>query len=197
MSEDTAAERTLAAYGALVREFHPTLNLVSPTALDNWPLLLADADSYASIISELAPTADTIVDVGSGAGLPGIPLAVQFPGHAVWLTERRRRRAAFLNLARGRLGLSNVQVHAGDIQGLTGLQTPVVTAQAVSEFASVYRLSRHLHAAEVLLISSKGEDWQAESDELARTLTPVISSSVRRRAGGEGLVVGLLLQGGK
>jgi len=194
----TSAETqdALTAYGELVREFHDTLDLVSAAALDNWPQLLADAAQYAAVIRELAPDARTIMDVGSGAGLPGIPLALAFPERQVWLTERRRRRAAFLNLARGRLGLTNVTVHAGDITALAGPEAAVVTAQAVSDFTSVYRLSCHLHAAEVILISSKGEEWRSESDELSVAITPVVSNAVRPRAGGDGFIVGLLLRGG-
>lgn len=179
-----------------MREFHQTLDLVSQGALDNWQRLLADADLYAAVIGELAPQASVIVDVGSGVGLPGIPLAARFPDCAVLLAERRRRRAAFLNLARGRLKLDNVQVHAADVEQLSGPEAGVVTAQAVSDFTSVYRLSCHLHAREVVLVSSKGAEWQAESEELAAAVTPVIRSSVRPRAGGEGFVVGLLLRGG-
>lgn len=55
----------------------------------------------------------TIVDLGSGAGLPGIPLAIGLGG-AVLLVERKEKRARFLELAVARLGLPNLTVHCGD-----------------------------------------------------------------------------------
>lgn len=54
-----------------------------------------------------------VVDMGSGAGLPGIPVAIARPDAHVVLAESRRQRIAFLELAATELGLGNVSVHAG------------------------------------------------------------------------------------
>lgn len=191
------AEELLAGYGALVREYHQTLDLLSPQALRDWDTLLADALLYGEIAAQLAPEADAIVDVGSGVGLPGIPLAITSPGMTVHLVERRRRRAAFLNLARGRLDLDNLNVHHGDVADLAGFKVGTITAQAVGRFASIHELTRKLHAPEVLLISSKGDDWQLEADELvAASGAELLATAVRGRKGATGHVVGLLLAGG-
>lgn len=187
----------LQAYGELVREYHSTLDLISSHALSNWDVLLQDALLYATVIDELLPQAATVVDVGSGAGLPGIPLAVSRPNWTFHLVERRRRRAAFLNLAKGRLRLQNTQVHLADVSRLETAAAQVITAQAVGSFAAVYGLTRHLHAAEIILVSSKGEDWQDEADELLECSgATLLGSAVRPRSSGTGLVVGLLLPGG-
>lgn len=187
-------QTVLEDYGLLVREYHSTLDLVSPQALAHWDTLVADALLYAEVIRELLPAADTIVDVGSGVGLPGIPLAAVLPDVSVELVERRRRRAAFLNLATGRLGLDNVRVHHADVTGLQLASAQVFTAQAVGRFAAVHELTRHLQGPEVLLISSKGADWQEEASELERDASVTVrASAVRSREAGSGLVVGLLL----
>ncbi len=187
----------LEAYGQLVREYHSTLDLISAQALRSWDGLLHDALLYPAVIEELLPRTSSVVDVGSGAGLPGIPLAVSRPDWDVHLVERRRRRAAFLNLAKGRLGLANAQVHLADVNRLEAVTAQAITAQAVGRFAAVYELTRHLHADEIVLLSSKGDDWQAEADELLEcTGATLIGSAVRPRSSGTGLVVGLLLPGG-
>ncbi len=187
----------LADYGALVREYHLTLDLISPQALANWDELLSDALLYLELMEDLAPEATTVLDVGSGVGLPGLPLAISAPDLSVHLVERRRRRSAFLNLARGRLDLPNVTVHHGDAKELSGFEVSVITAQAVGSFASIHALTRHLQAGTVLLLGSKGPEWQAEAGELEERLgQKLLGSSVRPRTSGNGLVVGLLLPGG-
>jgi 16S rRNA (guanine527-N7)-methyltransferase len=61
-----------------------------------------------------------VVDLGSGAGLPGIPLAIARPDLSFCLAEVRRRRAAFIELAVESLQLRNVRVFAGKVEDLTG-----------------------------------------------------------------------------
>lgn len=58
------------------------------------------------------------VDLGSGAGLPGIPIAIGAPHAQVVLAEARRTRAAFLELAVEELHLVNTSVHAGRVEAL-------------------------------------------------------------------------------
>lgn len=62
--------------------------------------------------------ARTAVDLGSGAGLPGIPIAIVRPDLGVLLAEARRARAAFLELAVTELGLANAHVFAGRVERL-------------------------------------------------------------------------------
>lgn len=64
--------------------------------------------------------AGTMVDVGSGAGLPGIPLAVAWPGCQVVLLERSGRRARLLRRAVRILGLENASVEEGDARQVPG-----------------------------------------------------------------------------
>ena len=61
--------------------------------------------------AEVAPPEGALLDLGSGAGFPGIPLAIKFPDTPVHLVEPRRKRHTFLTIAARQLGLANVTVH--------------------------------------------------------------------------------------
>ena len=69
-------------------------------------------------VPHLPVGAETVVDLGSGAGLPGLPIAVVRPDLEVTLTESRQTRAAFLELAVERLRLDNVKVFPEPAEGL-------------------------------------------------------------------------------
>ena len=98
------------------------------------------------IVDSLAPAplvqnGMRVADLGSGAGFPGIPLAIVRPQAAVFLVESRRKRASFLHEAVRRCGLANVEVIEGRAESLpAGTVFDLVVARAVwsvSEFLSV------------------------------------------------------------
>lgn len=187
---------SLELYGQLVDRYHATLDLLSPVAMRNWQQLLDEALVYSSLLHELAPEATTVLDLGSGAGLPGIPIAITTPGTQVHLVERRRRRTAFLNLATGSLGLENAIVHGFDVRELHGFQAQVITAQAVASFSEVYSLTRELHAEQIWLLSRKGPDWRSELAGLEGQAGQAIIKVVERPLGTRGTLVAVFLAGG-
>jgi len=169
MSEDRA-EETIAAYAALVRTYHRTLDLVSERGLEEFDRHLRDARAYARAIRRLAGERATVVDVGSGVGLPAVVVAAMLPEARVILVERRRRRVAFLELAVARLGLRGATVFAGDVRALTGVRADAVTAQAVASLGDLVRLTRHLHGDPCFLLSRRGPGWRGELPDVARAL---------------------------
>ena len=88
--------------------------------------------------------ATRICDLGSGAGLPGIPIAVAEPGLEVTLSEPRRQRAAFLELVVERLGLGNVVVHADSAQELPPGRFDVCLARGFADAAGTWDVARPL-----------------------------------------------------
>jgi 16S rRNA (guanine527-N7)-methyltransferase len=97
----------------------------------------------------------TLLDVGSGGGLPGIALAIARPDLAVTLVDAVQKKATFLQQAAIELGLKNVTVHHARVEEMGG-QYDQVSARAFSELAIFVRLSSHLLAPGGRWLAMKG-----------------------------------------
>lgn len=87
----------------------------------------------------------TLIDIGSGAGFPGIPLAIAEPTLEVTLLEATGKRVKFLNEAVSKLGLTNVKVIQGRAEELgTREKYDIVTARAVKELNILLEISFYL-----------------------------------------------------
>lgn len=165
------------AYVQLLQRYQGTLDLLSGQGLADIERLVVDAVAYAEVIESVAGADATIVDVGSGAGLPGIVVAASLPEAHLYLVERRRRRGAFLELAASRLGLGNVRVVKSDVQALTDVCADVVTAQAVAKMPEIARLTRHIHKDPCFLVSRRGPEWLGEIPGVAALLSQESASA--------------------
>jgi 16S rRNA (guanine527-N7)-methyltransferase len=101
-------------YLDLLEQFNASMNLVGPMSQATMMRELI-LDSLAPLTVWPNPNA-TVIDVGSGAGLPGIPLAISLPNAQFTLVEPRKKRAQFLRIAAHRLGLKNIQVTESRIE---------------------------------------------------------------------------------
>ena len=104
--------------------------LIGPNEIPRlWERHLLNSAAVASLV----PSSCSLADLGSGAGLPGIVLALLLPGASVTLLEPMARRAAFLEECVTELGLDNVRVRRARAEELAGtLVVDVVTARAVA-----------------------------------------------------------------
>jgi 16S rRNA (guanine527-N7)-methyltransferase len=161
----------LKAYKELVKRYHTTLDLVSDVALEHFDQKTADSLIYSEVIQENLKIGSTVLDVGSGAGLPGLVMAIALPEYLFHLVERRQKRAAFLKIAASQLRLENVKVYLADVTELKDIQVDVVTAMAVGTFKLLYCLTRKLHNKEILLMSRKGNEYPKEIAELEKSLS--------------------------
>ena len=124
-----AQERALASYETLLRERALPLGLVAESDVDRLgERHVRDSLRAAAVLSD---SDSLVVDIGSGAGLPGIVLAIARPDIRVVLIEPKQRAVGFLELAIERLGLSNVEVRAERIEDANlGLEADAATARA-------------------------------------------------------------------
>ena len=119
-----------------------------------------------------------LADLGSGAGLPGIVLAILLPGVRVVLVEPKVRRTTFLRECVAELGLGNVEVRRARAEDLTGeIRADVVTSRAVARLDRLAGLASGLARPGGLVLALKGA---TAGEELARAL-PVL-----RRLGATG-----------
>jgi 16S rRNA (guanine527-N7)-methyltransferase len=138
-------------------------------------------DSLRGVLA-LEPSDTDAFDLGSGAGLPGIVVAIARPSLRVGLVEVRRRRAAFLELAVERLGLPNVAVLAMPAGRLDRV-VDVCFARALAGVSKTWEIARRLLRPNGRLVYFGGEGFR-EADQLpsgASSLrllqTPALASS--------------------
>jgi 16S rRNA (guanine527-N7)-methyltransferase len=95
-------------------------------------------------VPHLPADARRACDLGSGAGLPGVPLAIACEGMEVTLAETRRSRAAFLELAVESLPLPNAVVYPGRVEELGGRGFDVCTARGFADLPQSWVIARGL-----------------------------------------------------
>ncbi len=130
----------------------------------------------------------TVVDLGSGGGLPGLVVADAYRDTAVVLIDRREKRTDFLQRASSRLGFDHVSVIAGEVEGLcqmveSGDLAPfsAVTARGFGPPDATLRYARRLVSSQGIVVVSEpptGNRWNdALLDELG--LTSELAGQVR------------------
>lgn len=103
---------TLGTYLSLLLSANALANLTAITDPDEaWTRHILDSLSLVQVLADV-PECSRVVDVGSGGGLPGVPLAICMPGLRFTLLEATAKKAAFLRHVVGELGLRNVDVAA-------------------------------------------------------------------------------------
>lgn len=130
-----------------------------------WPRHLLSS----AVLAELIPDGSDVVDVGSGAGLPGIPLAIARPDLAVTLVEPMLRRARFLEEVVQLLHLP-VRVQRARAQELPRSSCSVVVARAVAPLSELVALALPLLRPGGQLLAVKGDKAEVELEAAADAL---------------------------
>jgi 16S rRNA (guanine527-N7)-methyltransferase len=147
------------------------LGLVGPREL---PKLWTRHILNSAVVAELVTDSQLVADVGSGAGFPGIPMAIMKPNVNFVLIEPMERRASWLSdVVVPELGLTNVQVLRGRAEEAPLRNYDVVTARAVSALPKLLRMLVPLtvHGGEILALKgSKAQDEIQESQSLVKKL---------------------------
>ena len=168
-------------YHEMLTEANKTMNL---TRVPDDPAEAVDRnylDSITPVIHGMPEGAQTLVDVGSGAGFPGIPLAIMLPGIRITMIDALDKRVKFLNEVIKELKLNAVAVHArcedaGKKPELRE-QFDIATSRAVASLNILCELSLPLVKVGGQMIAYKGPIWQEEANQAENALS-VLGGSV-------------------
>lgn len=157
-------EMLLGRYVALLQKWNRTINLIGKsTEQDIWDRHITDSLQLLPLIPE---TTKTVADFGSGAGLPGIVLAIARPDLHFTLIEQDQRKAAFLQEATAQLGLKNVRVLARDI-ALVNERFDLITARALAALDELCAYAYPRLGENAICLFPKGKNF-ANEVEIAR-----------------------------
>jgi 16S rRNA (guanine527-N7)-methyltransferase len=150
----------LERFAALLLAENDRQNLIAPNSMPHlWSRHILDG---AQLLG-LARGPGSWCDIGSGAGLPGLVIAI-LGGTPMALIEPRRLRADFLRQAIDHLGLDNVTVSAKKVERVEG-KFDVITARAVARLDKLFGMAWHLAHGETKWVLPKGETAQSELDD--------------------------------
>lgn len=156
----------LQCYERLLRDWQERMNLVSRHTLDQaWPRHFEDSLQLLPLIPE---GAKTLLDLGSGAGFPGLVVALARPDLTVHLVESTKKKCRFLE-AVSRETEAGVFIHSRRIEDVsreTSVNPDIITARALANLPALLDyctpwISRNPH---LILLFPKGENWQQEVD---------------------------------
>jgi len=158
----------LQVLAGLLEKWQAKVNLVSQDSLaDLWRRHILDS---AQVFRLLPPAARTVADIGSGAGFPGLVLAIMGRGGPArfHLVESNQRKCAFLGEV-NRLTQSGAEIHHGRVEKLPRLNADVITARALAPLTKLLEYA-NLHLAEGgQCIFLKGKQWREELTEVRKS----------------------------
>lgn len=140
----------LLAFIDLLKKWNSTYNL---TALRNDQDVISHHILDSLTLLPYVEHARGLIDVGSGGGMPGIPVAIARPDLPVALLDANSKKTSFLQQAVIELGLTNVQVITARVEAMVGEQFDVITSRAFAELNDFITITKQLMA--------KGGCWAA------------------------------------
>jgi 16S rRNA (guanine527-N7)-methyltransferase len=159
---DGEALERLERFAALLLEWNGVHNLTAAKSRE---------EIHGNIVDSLVPTGfverpSSLLDVGTGAGFPGLLLAIAWPETETVLCEPLKKRAAFLRLVSLELGLERVTVERKRVEELRHEPFALISSRAVSDTGLLLALTRHLADKKTRWLLYKGSRLE---EELERT----------------------------
>ena len=153
----------LLAYVEMLKKWKKTYNL---TALRDESQIISHHLLDSLTLPPYLEGAQTMLDVGSGGGQPGIPAAVCRPDLQITLLDANTKKTSFLQQAAIELELKNVRIVSGRVEAVQGLRADVITSRAFAELADFVNWTAHLLQDGGCWAAMKGVYPAAEIDRL-------------------------------
>ena len=182
-------EEQFARYARVMLEANTRVNLTSITEPDAVQTLhFLDSLTVAGALPESTLSCGRVLDVGSGAGFPGVPLKLVFPGIRLELLEATGKKTAFLRELIAELELPDVAVHTGRAEDLAHEASlrgafDVVLARGVAKLAALVEVTLPFLRVGGVLVAHKSATADAEAIAAAKAVR-VLGGGAARRAPG-------------
>ncbi|WP_344102628.1 16S rRNA (guanine(527)-N(7))-methyltransferase RsmG [Myceligenerans crystallogenes] len=159
---------TVRAYAQMLMEQGELRGLIGPREVPRlWERHILNS---AAVVPHLAG-ARSVADIGSGAGLPGVVVAIMRPDAEVFLVEPMERRTTWLGEVVDELGLRNVEVKRGRAEEYEGaFEVDVVTSRAVGALSKLVRVAMPLVRTGGEMVLLKGRNVRDEFDDARKVL---------------------------
>lgn len=186
LSEDQ--QKKLLQYIKLLDKWNKTYNLTAVRTPEKMlGLHILDSLSVLPFINSAS-----VLDVGTGAGLPGIPLAIALPGVNITMLDSLQKKVTFVRQAIGELALENAQIVCNRVEQFQApRQFEIVISRAFAELGDFVKAAAHLVAAQGRMLAMKGVYPYDEIARLPETLKleKVIELTVPQVVGKRHLVI--------
>lgn len=143
----------LIKYASLVMDYNKNINITGASNIEDF---IKEHIMDSLLASDIFKTKENIIDIGSGAGLPSIPLAIVYNDKKFTLCESKNKKSDFLKLAKKELSLKNIEiknVNAYEIKE----KYDTVTARAFSNIKTLLKIFKKLKSENGILIAYKGK----------------------------------------
>lgn len=148
-------------YKALLAKWNKIHNLTGAKTPDQIDDFILDAVTPITFL----PPVTKAMDIGTGAGFPGMVLAIAMPNTRFTLVEPLAKRSSFLQFVKADLGLENVEVKGVRVEQLESSPYDLITSRAVTDTGMLLKLSEPFCVPGTLLLFYKGERVYDEVDE--------------------------------
>lgn len=143
----------LIKYASLVMDYNKNINITGAENIENF-IKEHIIDSLLAL--NIFKNCDNIIDIGSGAGLPSIPLAIVYENKKFALCESKNKKADFLDMAKKELSLNNIEIKRVNVYEIKE-KYETITARAFSDIKTLLKIFKRLKHKNSVLIAYKGK----------------------------------------
>lgn len=150
---DSQKKIALIKYAALVMDYNKNINITGAETIEDF-IKEHIIDSLLAL--NIFKNCDNIIDIGSGAGLPSIPLSIIYDNKKFTLCESKNKKADFLDSAKKELYLNNIEIKRVNVYEIKE-KYDTITARAFSDIKTLLKIFKRLKNKNSVLIAYKGK----------------------------------------